>query len=303
MTDSQGAAKAAPTNRVNIDPQKVEQDASWLGTRLSEPSTYAGLGVLLALIFHVSNADHLAMNLQTIGIALGTIILAVLAIIKPEAGKQNKGKTGSPADRAVTMLALCVVTGLLAHAPSALARTVAHPRITANLPLPTPDPRGPLYDSTQAPAGKAPLSAAQVQQNPLLLLQNFATTDLQAALADANAQTPPDTVAANCYSALLALKTNPAFALPSGQIVGAFTAIQKGRDLKAQLANLASPTGPLANLNAACAAWVNDNVTTLIAVGGAVGLVANPAGTTAAATGAVAAFNAQILGFLAALPK
>jgi len=302
MTDSQGAAKAAPNYHAKIDTQTVEQDASWIGKRLSEPSTYAGLGVLLTLIFHISNADHLAMNLQTIGIALGSIILAVLAIIKPEAGNKKNGRTGASADRAAAILALCVLAGLLGHAPSAMARSSAHPRTPA-VPLPVPDPRlAGLYDAARLPKPGA-LTAAQVQQNPLLLLQNFATTDLQAALADANAQTPPDTVAANCYSALLALKTNPAFALPSGQIAGAFTAIQKGRDLKAQLANLASPNGPLANLNAACAAWVNDNVTTLIAVGGAIGLVASPAGATAAAGGAVAAFNAQILGFLAALPK
>lgn len=97
MADSQGAAKAAP----KITEQQVEHDASWIGQRLKEPSTYAGLGVLLTLVFHVANADRLAANLQTIGIALGTIILAVLAIIKPEAPNKGPVKTGgAPIDKA-----------------------------------------------------------------------------------------------------------------------------------------------------------------------------------------------------------
>ncbi len=195
-----------------------------------------------------------------------------------------------------------VVMQLFAPPHAAAAVRHRHHAVASTVPVPAADPR-PLYDATQPPAGKQ-LTSQQVEQNPLILLQNIATSDLTAALADAQAQTPPDAVAAQCYQALLNLKNNPAFALPSGQVVGAFTAIQKGRDLKTQLANLASPTGPLANLNAACAAWTQDNVATLIAIGGAVGLIANPAGASAAAAGAFAAFNAQILAFLAVLaPK
>jgi hypothetical protein len=62
---------------------------------------------------------------------------------------------------------------------------------------------------------------------------------------------------------------------------------------------LAAPNGPLANLNASCAAWNQDNLTTLINIGIAVGLVSNPAGATAA----VVSLPAQIAAFLAAMPK
>lgn len=324
MTDIQGAARAASNNHVKIDTQKVEQDASWLGARLSEKSTYGGLTVIVALLLPFlakfvpsladANAATIVNYISMMGMGLGGLI----CVLCKEKNSPDAKAGGAPFDSAKAVIAFFPIAaaGVVmfgahpAHAaarhPKIVAKNVA--KIVARVPMPKADPRlAGLYDTTKAPpsnsGGSTQLSATQVQQNPLLLLNNFVTTDLQAALADANAQTPPDTVAANCYSALLALKTNPAFALPSSQVAGAFTAIQKGRDLKAQLANLASPTGPLANLNAACAAWVNDNITTLIAVGGAVGLVANPVGATTAATGAVAAFNAQILGFLAALPK
>jgi anaerobic glycerol-3-phosphate dehydrogenase len=69
-----------------VDPQKIEQEATWLGARLKEPSTYAGLGVLLTLAFHVSNAGLLATNIQTVGVGLGSVILGVIAIVAPEKG-------------------------------------------------------------------------------------------------------------------------------------------------------------------------------------------------------------------------
>lgn len=293
MTDSQGAVKLAP----KIDQQQVEQDASWLGKRLSEPSTYAGLGVLLALIFHVSNADHLAVNLQTIGIALGTILLAVLAIIKPEAANRSYAKTGGvPVDKAVAIIALCVLAGLLAQLPSAEARMAKRTQAAASMPLPSSDPRG-LYDTTAAPSGKP--TVTQAQQNPLLVLQQFTVEDLQAALKDAQSQTPPDTTSANCYQALIPFvqqqTQNP---LPSG--AGIFQALQKTRDAKAYLANIQSPTGPLAGLNQACAPLVLDVQNTLLTLGVQVGVLANPAGGGLAA---VAGLPAAVQTFLNLLPK
>jgi hypothetical protein len=66
-------------------------------------------------------------------------------------------------------------------------------------------------------AASRQLTPAAVQNNPLALIQNFAVEDLQAALADAKAQTPPDTAAANCYTALLAVvQSNVANPLPAG---------------------------------------------------------------------------------------
>jgi hypothetical protein len=147
-----------------------------------------------------------------------------------------------------------------------------------------------------ATTGGKTLTTAQVQNNPLVLLQNIVDDDLKAALADAKAQTPPDMIGANCYQALLDLKTNAAFNLPGDQVPGIFTAIQKARDLKTQLANLSSASGPLANLNMNCAAWTQDNLLTLVNVGVAVGLVTNPVGATAAVGGLPVA----ILGFLKA---
>jgi hypothetical protein len=298
MATNQGAAKPAP----KMTEQQIERDASWFGQRLKEPSTYGGLAVLLTFVFHLSNAQQLALNIQTIGMAVGTIILAVLAIVMPE----KASRSAPPSVKAVAWFVILVGALGLAHPAHAAMRHVRQmsnnvsKHVSNTVPLPATDPRlAGLYDATRAPAPSGKPTVAQVQQNPLLLLQQIATADLQAALADAQAQNPPDTIAANCYQALINLKNNPAFALPSGTVPGVFTAIQKGRDLKTQLANLAAPNGPLANLNAACAAWNQDNLTTLINIGIAVGLVSNPAGATAA----VASLPAQIAAFLAALPK
>jgi hypothetical protein len=136
------------------------------------------------------------------------------------------------------------------------------------------------------------LTASAVQGNPLLLLQQFTTSDLQAALADANAQTPPDAAAAACYTALLAVvNSNIANPLPSGP--GLFQALQKARDAKAILASMQSPTGPLSALNTACAPLVLDAQNTLVALGVTTGAVVNPVGAATALAGlpaAVAAF-------------
>ena len=148
-----------------------------------------------------------------------------------------------------------------------------------------------------AATSTAKLTAAQVQANPLALIQQFSVNDLQAALADANAQTPPDAAAAACYTALLTVvQSKVANPLPAGP--GIFQALQKARDAKAMLANLASPTGPLSALSNACAPVVMDAENTLVTLGVGVGLVANPAGATAALAG----LPAGIATFLA-LPK
>ena len=152
--------------------------------------------------------------------------------------------------------------------------------------------------SSSPPASSAPLSATQVQENPLLLIKNFTVSDLQAALADANAQTPPDTAAAACYSALLTVvQSNVASPLPAGP--GLFQALQKARDAKALIANLQSPTGPLSALNTACAPLVLDAQSTLLGLGVGVGLVASPVAPAAGIAGVPAAVAA----FVAALPK
>ena len=149
-----------------------------------------------------------------------------------------------------------------------------------------------------APAGaKARPTVAQAQQNPLLVLQQFTVSDLQAALADAQAQTPPDVTAANCYTALIPFVQSQAInPLPSG--AGAFQALQKARDAANYLANIQSNNGPLAALNIACAPLVLSVQNTVMTLGVTLGLVANPAGASAA----LASLPAAVAAFLA-LPK
>ena len=102
--------------------------------------------------------------------------------------------------------------------------------------------------------------------DPITVLQKFTIDDLTAAKADADAQTPPDTVASNCYAALIPVVQNGASnPLPKG--LGAFQLYQKTRDLKALVANLKSPNGPLSSLNVACAPLVIDVQATLIQLG------------------------------------
>jgi len=167
------------------------------------------------------------------------------------------------------------------------------------LALSFPAPASARAKARSPAAGRAKqLTATQVQQNPLLLLQGFTVSDLEAALADAKAQTPPDTAAASCYTALLAIvQSNVAAPFPAGP--GLFQALQKARDAKALIANLQSPTGPLATLNDACAPLVLDAQNTLLGLGVSVGLVANPV----SAPVAIAGVPGAVAAFLAALPK
>lgn len=254
-----GSAKPA------IDKADIDRDISWLGARLREPSTYAGLGVLLAA-FGLANAGDWVSAITAIGTGIGGII----AILLPEP-KRPRGN-GSIPGRVVTMLALCAAAALVCVAPA----------MAANRTL----PRRPTVTASAKP------TVTQVQQNPLIVVRKFTVADLQAALADAQAQSPPDTVAANCYTALIpfvqAQAQNP---LPAG--AGVFQALQKARDAKAYLANIQSPTGPLASLNIACAPLVLDVQNTLVTLGISIGVIANPAGAAATASGlpaAVAAF-------------
>jgi hypothetical protein len=85
-----------------------------------------------------------------------------------------------------------------------------------------------------------------------------------------------------CYTALIPIvQTGVANPLPAG--LGGFQLLQKGRDLKSAIANLQSPTGPLASLNQACAPLVLDVEHTLVQlgiVGGAIAVAGPAAGLT-----------------------
>lgn len=131
----------------------------------------------------------------------------------------------------------------------------------------------------QKAAPKGQLTKTQALANPLGVLQTFSVSDLQAARADAQAQTPPDVAAANCYTALIPIvQAGVANPLPKG--IGVFQALQKARDAKAALAAIQSPNGPLAALNIACAPLVLDVQNTLIQLGIVGGTVAATAGVT-----------------------
>lgn len=184
---------------------------------------------------------------------------------------------------AATILVATMVPAMAAQQPFKIT-----PSLGGGAPAAKPAP---------PPAAPGKLSTSAVQQNPLALLQQFSVADLQAAITDANAQTPPDTVGANCWTALLTIVQSDV-ANPFPTTPGVFAAWQKARDAKAMLANLQSPTGPLAGLNTACAPVVMDAQNTLLTLGVSVGLVASPAGGAAALAGLPAAVAAFL-----ALPK
>lgn len=116
----------------------------------------------------------------------------------------------------------------------------------------------------------ATATLAPAPTDPLSGLRNFTVADLQAASADAHAQTPPDQTAYQCYDFLSAnLPTLPSFT--PGAKVGAVLAFQKIRDLAS---GTTSQNGFLKQLNLACAPLVIDTQTTvnkliLLGAGGA----------------------------------
>lgn len=128
--------------------------------------------------------------------------------------------------------------------------------------------------ATTVPAPK--LTTAQAIANQVALIQAFTVSDLQAALADAQAQTPPDTVSASCYTALIPIvQSNIANPLPTG--LGGFQALQKARDLQNLVAGLQSQNGPLAPLVTACAPLILSVQNVLVGLGLKTGLVAGVA--------------------------
>ncbi len=205
----------------------------------------------------------------------------------------------------IIALTLAVLVGGCATAIAAPKKTSTHATAASSTPLPKAKPVVLAANTIPAPkatgGGSAPagkITVTQAQQNPLLVIQQFTATDLQNALNDANAQTPPDTVAAACYTALLVVVGNP-INNPLPNAPGAFLLYQKARDLQALLSNLQSPTGPLAPINTACAPLILSAENTLIQLGIIGGGVA-----AVASTGGLALPAMPLLGnLLAILPK
>ena len=136
-------------------------------------------------------------------------------------------------------------------------------------------------------------AAAPVITSPIQAIQAFTVSDLQNALADAQANS--DVIAAACYTALIPVVQQQAnVTAPTGKI-GAISVFQKSRDL-ARLAQRGVPD----SINMACSPLVLDAQTTVLRLGALAGL-AVPAigplklGVTGAIMGATAA--------TAALPK
>lgn len=63
-----------------IDKATVKKDVSWLGARLREPSTYAGLAVLVGALGHFTLPPGAMNDITMIGTGFGGLI----AIFLPE---------------------------------------------------------------------------------------------------------------------------------------------------------------------------------------------------------------------------
>ena len=141
--------------------------------------------------------------------------------------------TKEPVGRAFAFLAIVVSLGLLSSAHDARAVTL------------TPTP---------AATSVASSNLQSWIQNLFAGPQQFTVEDLQAALADANAQTPPDTDHAQCWAALIPVaQTNLPNLLPKG--LGVAQLIQKGFDDQ-NVVNGTSTT--LTSIKRACALTIVD---------------------------------------------
>lgn len=279
MTDSQGAVKAAPA----IDQQKVEAEISWLGARLREPSTYAGLSSLAAAaaLFHLipsGAGTDLVKYVTMIGMGIGGLI----AILLPEAGR-GKPKLPGPRISSVAVIALALALASLA----AMLPAHAQPR----LPIPLPKPK-PAAAVMPLPARSGDPLADFMDQLEKVKAQNIQAviTDIQAADADAGAivvpanptANPPldaqvrDPIAHACYPALIKfLQSTPTFQPASGKLVG-FQLFQRKRDFVAQL-----KAGLPTYLKLGCAPLLGDEVNTFIQTMAMIGVKIAPAGIAA----------------------
>lgn len=133
----------------------------------------------------------------------------------------------------------------------------------------------PAFAQTKLPTPRPKLTIPQAQANPLAVLQSFTLADVDAALADAQANN--DKVSTPCWQALhdaISTQQAPNLTLPKG----VFSGIQKARDLKVLAQNALSSNSPLANLNIACAPLILDGQNTLLLLGVSVGAVAGTGG-------------------------
>jgi hypothetical protein len=110
---------------------------------------------------------------------------------------------------------------------------------------------------------KAPVAKVQTTNDPKALLRQFVINDVQAALDDATANN--DDAAVQCWGAMLPAIQNAQNPLPTK--LGAFLALQKGRDAVRGIDMFKAGVGPLADLKNKCAAVVVDLNTFMIRLG------------------------------------
>jgi hypothetical protein len=74
MSDTSNApAQSKPA----FDKARLEKDVSWIGARLREPSTYAGLAAVLG-VMGLGADPGLVKNISMIGMGLGGLLSSVL---------------------------------------------------------------------------------------------------------------------------------------------------------------------------------------------------------------------------------
>ena len=278
MTDSQGPATAAPA----IDQQKVEAEISWIGARLREPSTYAGLSSLAAAaaLFHLipsGDGADLVKYVTMIGMGVGGLI----AILMPERGRAKPKPPGPNISSAAVIAIALALASFCAMLP-------AHAQPKLPIPLPKPKPAA----VAPAPARSNDPLAQFMDQLEKVKAENIAAViaDIQAADADAGTivvpanptANPPldaevrDPIAHACYPALIKfLQSTPTFQPASGKLVG-FQLFQRKRDFVAQL-----KAGLPTYLKLGCAPLLGDEINTLIQTMAMIGVKIAPAGIAA----------------------
>jgi hypothetical protein len=72
-----GTPAPAPKSAPKFDPARARKDISWIGARLREPSTYAGLGALFALV-NLNVDPGVIKDISMIGMGAGGLIAFLL---------------------------------------------------------------------------------------------------------------------------------------------------------------------------------------------------------------------------------
>jgi hypothetical protein len=252
-----------------MDQAEVKKDVTWLGARLREPSTYLGLGMLLAAL-HVADASSWASALTSIGLGLGGIIGVLLpegraAPMKPA----MTNPTTSAIAIGIIVFALAAAVGpALAQEPRTGGAQVKLPKLTGN----------PIQDF------KPQTSGGTSEQNPLANLTDDVLAKLLAdfTYAAARADATKNTVTAPCWHAWVTLLT--AQQAPLKDAAGnPLTRPDPHLVVDAELASeLINQLQPNSDLSIACAPTLQAsqrNISTLVGAvlsGGALGLFKLP---------------------------